>query len=116
MRRSVKQDLFDACDALDHLIEILPKMNMAEQVDVVARLRGASKTIEKLDVAVKRDIKDHLKGKEGTVPGEIFKAVLQLVVTTRLDQQKLKADYPEVFTKCQKTSKEGRITFEPRGN
>ncbi len=115
MRKSVKQDLFDACDALEHLVGLLPKMTQPERIDVIARLRGAAKTIETIDKMVKTEIKDQLKHQEGTLPGEIFKAMLTLIIVNRLDQQKLKVEYPTVYAKCLNKGTDERVTFEPRG-
>ncbi len=115
MRRSVKQDLFDACDALEHLVELLPKLNLIERVDIAARLRGAVKTAEKIDSMVKEDIKASLNHKPGSLSGETFKAMLALIQVTRLDQQRLKVDHPKIFNQCQVTQTQERVTFEVRG-
>ncbi len=69
---------------------------------------------EGIDETLKEEIKTHRKGKPGNVMGEIFKAHLSKVPTTRLDQKLLQEKYPKAWTACQVTTSQSRITFEPR--
>jgi predicted phage-related endonuclease len=107
-------DLADLLDAMEHLHKMLPKLTLKTKVDVAARLKAIVKTAKSIDDDVKDEIKDHLKGKAGTVPGEIFKALVGIHPVTRLDQKLLKEERPKIYAEYEKTGDEERVTFETR--
>lgn len=111
---SVKHDLEDVSDAMEHLKAQLPRLTREESVDVAARVRAIAKTAEEIDKAIKAVIKTWRKGKEGTVLGEVFKAVLKLIPTTRFNSKALEAAEPKVYAKYLETDDVTRITFEAR--
>lgn len=114
MNKTVEADLTDLVAIFEDILARLPKMTLAQRIDVAARLNGANKTIKKIDEAVKDEIKTKRRSKKGYVNGEIFKAYLDIIPTTRLDQKLLKAAEPAIFDKYNKTAPQERITFEPR--
>lgn len=114
MHKMIDADLTDAVDALEHLIKRLHKQPLETKVDVGARIRGLAKSIEVVDKEIKDEVKEILKQKEGEVTGELFKAILKLVPTTRLDQKLLKAEHPEVYQACLDETEVLRVTYEPR--
>lgn len=114
MKASIERDLTDACDAVEHLAKLWPTLKLAEKVDICARLKGAGKSIEQMDKDVKEDVKTKLKHKGGTVLGELFKAILTLVDTKRLDQKSLRLADPQLFNIHNKDATDERVTFEPR--
>lgn len=114
MIASVRRDLENVADDLEHLLSTLPRLTREEKVDVAARIRAVAKSAKQIDDIIKADIKEWRKGKKGTVLGEIFKAVLSLVPTTRLDQKALEAEQPKIFAQYLRTSDQVRVTFEPR--
>lgn len=115
MLKAAKTDLSDICDALESLHKaVLPRLTREEKVDVAARLRSAAKTVEAIDKSIKEEIKGWRKGKEGEVKGELFKAILTLVPTTRLNQELLKEQHPDVYEECKETKDQTRISFEVR--
>ena len=114
MNTATKLDLEDLQSVMEALQKRLSKMDLATKVDVAARLRGASKTIELIDSMIKEDIKKQRKGQPGAVLGEVFKANLALVETTRLDQKALKEDEPAIYQQYLKIEEQARVTFEPR--
>lgn len=114
MLKSVKIDLEDLCDAMEHLKAQLPRMTLSECVDVAAKLGAASKTAEAIDDFIKGEIKKKLKHKAGEIKGETFKAILSIVPTTRLDQKALKAGAPNTYEQYCKITPQERINFEAR--
>jgi hypothetical protein len=114
MNTLTKTDLEDLTLLLEDLVKRLPKMERKERIDVAARLKPAAKHIKTIDDAVKAEIKERLKGKEGTVLGEIFKAILKLVPTKRLDQSAFKEAEPETYEQYVKETDDQRISFEAR--
>jgi len=114
MITSVKNDLSDASESLEHLLKKYADLTIAEKVDVGARVNAIKKNADKLVELVKDDVKAKRKGKEGAVNGEIFKSALTLVPTTRLDQKLLKEERPEVHAEYNREVVDTRITFEPR--
>ena|ERR1700722_11387244 len=114
MNALTKSDLEDLTFLLDAIVEQLPKMKMAEKVDVCARLRGAAKALEAIDKSVKAAIKLKRDGKEGYVNGELFRAKLTLVPITRFQQTVFKEAEPKLYDKYSETNDEARILFEPR--
>jgi hypothetical protein len=114
MQKSVKTSLLEASDALEHLVKALPKMTREEQIDTAARLKAVAKHCEFIDDEVKKVIKNVRKGNAGFVLGEIFKAKLALVSTTRFDQKAFKEADFRTYEQYLKEDDETRITFEPR--
>ncbi len=114
MNTATAIDLADIVDAIESLAKNLAKLPLKAKVDVAARLKAVVKTASAIDEAVKVDIKAALKGKEGVVPGELFKAAMALIPTTRLNQKALEVDYPKVYAKYLETKEQSRITFETR--
>lgn len=114
MNKTLERDITDASDATEHLLKRLPECSMDEKVDICARLRAIAKNCETIDKLIKDDIKKKLRNKEGTVLGDIFKAALALVPTTRFDGPAFKEAHPDLYEKWSKTSDQQRITFEPR--
>jgi len=114
MNKAVRIDLADAADAIEHLLELLPKMSPQDKVDTCARLRGAAKSIDAIDKAVKDEIKASLGNKDGTLLGRLYKAILKYHTVTRLNQATLKLERPKIFEQYCDAKEEARVTFEPR--
>ena len=114
MNTGLKNDLSDATDCMESLAKRFAKLTLAEKIDLGARIKAIAKHCKDMDEAIKDEVKAKRKGKEGYVNGELFKAYLSLVPSSRLDQQKLKVEYPEIHAKCLKEGHDQRITFEPR--
>jgi predicted phage-related endonuclease len=114
MQKLTKADLEDLALILEDLIKRLPEMKREERIDVCARIRTVAKHCKSIEDTVKDEIKAKCKGKEGYVNGEVFKAKLSLVPTTRLDQKALKEENPKVYSLFAKDTEDQRITFEPR--
>ena len=114
MKQALENDLSDATQTVEAIVARLPKLTLEDKVDVAARLGAIAKTLEAFDKAVKDDIKKHLKHKMGSVVGGMFKAILNLVPTDRLNQKELKEDQPGLFKQYTDTNPVERITFEAR--
>lgn len=114
MKTITKTDLEDLTLILEDLVKRLPDMKREERIDVCARVRTLGKHLDAIDKIVKDEIKAKCKGKEGYVNGEVFKARLQLVPVTRLDQKALKEGNPKVYNEYAKETEDQRISFEPR--
>ena len=114
MNDAVKTDLADLQDAVESLQKQLHKMPQAVKVDVAARLRSLAKTVEAIDASIKEQLKAVLKDKPGTIVGEMFKAEVAYVATTRLNQKKLEAENPKVYAKYLETKDQARVTFTVR--
>ncbi len=114
MLKSVKLDLNDASDAIEHLLTELPKLDLDDKVDIGARINAVMKNCKKLDDAIKDDIKKKLKGKAGTVLGDTFKAVLKLVPCSRFQQAAFKEAEPEKYKEFCRDDVDQRVTYETR--
>ena len=114
MNKALERDMMDASDATEHLLKRLPEMSMDEKIDVAARLRAIAKNCESIDKLIKDEITQKLKGKPGTVMGDVFKASLAMIPTTRFDQTAFKGAHPDLYDKWTVTKDQQRITFEPR--
>lgn len=112
MRKSVELDLADLGEIFGDLVKKLDKMNMAEKVDLAARLKPVAKHCEAIDKAVKDEIKDLLDHEEGSVAGEVFKAVLKIIPVDRLNQSALKEGSPTVYAKYVRHDEDERINYE----
>jgi predicted phage-related endonuclease len=114
MNDAVKTDLADLVDAIESLQKQLSKMPQAVKVDVAAKLRSLTKTADLIDKMIKEELKTALKDKPGVIVGELFKANIAYIATTRLNQEKLKEAYPKVYAKYLETKDQARVTFEVR--
>jgi len=114
MNKQVRIDLADAADAIEALLQHLPKMTMQDKIDTCARLRGAAKCIEQIDKHVKDEIKRELKQTDGSLLGRLYKAVLKYNAVNRFNQAKFKEERPKLFAYYVEGNNEPRITFEPR--
>ena len=114
MNKAIERDLVDACDALEHLMKKLSDLPLADKIDAAARLRAVVKNAESIDDDVKNAIKEKLKGKAGTVLGDVFKANLTMVESTRFNQTAFKTAEPDLYQQYTETKSAPRITFEAR--
>ena len=114
MNKATEIDLADAMDAIENLATRFPKMDLDAQIDIAARLKGVAKTCKAIDEATKDAVKKQRKGKAGYVFGVMWKAYMNLVPVTRLDQQKLELEYPDAYAECLKKSVDKRVTYEVR--
>jgi len=114
MKKAIATDLIDLTAILENFVESLQGMTQAEKIDVAARLKPIAKACKTIDDEVKDMVKVKLKHKAGTVPGELFKAVLNLVETKRLDQKGLKENEPELVEEYMKDATDERVSFELR--
>lgn len=114
MRKSTDTDLKDLGDILEGITLKLTKMPEAELIDVAARLKPVAKHCKVIDDFVKAHVKKKLKGKAGSVLGDIFKAVLSLVPTARLNQKLLKEEEPETHAAYNESVTDEKITFVVR--
>ncbi len=116
MKKSVNEDLIAASDALEHLTKLYgeEKLTLPEKVDAAARLNAVAKMIEKLDEGFKADFAKNLKGKEGTVLGETFKAERNWVPAERFDQKAFKEKEPNEYEAYLYDASTYRVTFKPR--
>jgi hypothetical protein len=116
MKQGVKVDLADIQDCIEALAKRVKegKLTRAEMVDVAARLKPVAKHCKYIDDTTKDTVKDYLKHRVGEVRGEIFKAVLRIDESTRLDQKQLKEMYPDEYNECCKPCTTEVVTFEAR--
>ena len=114
MNKSVEIDLGDLANIMDSFIKRLDRMKEQDVIDLAARLKPVSKACETIDKYAKEHVKSQLKHKEGTVLGGLFKAVLKLVNTNRLDQGRLKEERPQIYEAFLKECVDERITYEVR--
>ena len=114
MKKSIETDLADLTAILENFVSSLGSLSQVEKIDVAARLKPVAKACKQLDDEVKELVKVKLKHKEGTVVGVLFKAVLKLVDTKRLDQKALKEAEPELVEEYMKDATDERVTFELR--
>lgn len=114
MNTATKIDLEDLQSVMEALQKRFGNMTLQTKVDVAARLKAAAKVMEVIDAAVKDEIKLHLKGKAGTVNGEIFKSTVTYSPVTRLDQKLFKEKEPKLFAKYERTNDQATVRFEAR--
>jgi predicted phage-related endonuclease len=110
----VKIDLADLAEAMESVQTIFSELPQAVKVDVAAQLHPLIKKAELIDKMVKEEVKASLKDEPGTVNGQMFKAVVKHVETSRLDQKGLKETYPKIHAKFYNKVEEARVTFEVR--
>lgn len=116
MKKSIENDLTDLVIILETISGKLSNgtYSLPETIDIAARLKPIAKHCEVFDKHCKDLIKAKRKGKEGAVMGELFKAVLTLVDTTRLDQRALKENEPEIHAEYNKDVTDEKVTYELR--
>src|SRR5258706_4475336 len=114
MNKTLERSVVEASDATELVLKRLADMPLDEQVDVAARLRGVVKNCASIDKAIKDNIKKKLKSKNGTVLGDLFKALLAYTDVTRFQTNAFKEAHPDLYEKWCETTSEGRITFEVR--
>jgi len=114
MRPSVDENLTIASDALEEMLKVLPKLKLAEKVDLGARLRAIIKNAGKLDDEIKDAIKEKRGGKPGTVLGDVFKAVLTEVPFPRCDVKALQEELPKIYADYLVDGSQKRVNYEPR--
>jgi predicted phage-related endonuclease len=89
-------------------------MSLEDKVDLGARLRAVVKNCSTIDEIIKSEIKKKLRDKAGTILGDLFKANLVLVPTTRFDSKVFKEAHPDLYEKYSTTDDQKRVLFEPR--
>jgi hypothetical protein len=114
MKKALELDLADLKDILEGFTLKLDKMTEAELIDLAARLKPVAKHCKTIDEYVKEAIKTKLRHKDGVRLGGLFRAVLKLVPTKRLDQAGLKENEPAIFNEYCKDATDERVTFELR--
>ena len=113
-RRLDERELADLREIMEGLVLDFPSMTEKDKVDLAARLKPIGKACEKIDKDAKEFIKTKLAHREGTVLGNMFKAVLNLVDTKRLNQSLFKEEEPEVHEEYNEDVTDERVTFELR--
>jgi len=114
MRASLKRDIDDLSDAMASIAGAWSKLTMAEKIDAAARIGSTEEMIKSFRDAVKDGIKKLQKGVEGEIDGEAFKAILQVVPSSRLDQKALKENQFKIYNQYLKKGMDERVTFKPR--
>lgn len=114
MKRSFELDLADLTAILEGFTKKLDKLTQEELIDLAARLKPVSKHCVVIDEHVKLMVKNKLRHAEGSVVGSMFKAVLKLVYTKRLNQARLKEEHPVIHTAYCDDCTDERVTFELR--
>lgn len=114
MQRVVENDIGAVVKALEHLTNTLIKLTLTEKVDICAHARAIEKAAKVIDDAIKAEIKLKLKGRDGTVNGELFRAVRVSGPVTRLNQQKLEVEHPRIYASCLNTTNETKTLFQLR--
>lgn len=114
MKKSIDQDLIDASDSLEHLVKMYDKLTIEEKVDVGARLKGICKNAEAMRTKIGDELKERTKHKEGTVLGDVFKAVIKLVSVERFKAKELKEANPKLHAEYCRTDTDERVNYEPR--
>jgi predicted phage-related endonuclease len=114
MKSQVKMDLQDMAMAMESLQVMFSGLPQTLKVDVAARLHPLVKAAELIDKMVKEEVKTALKDEPGVVNGQMFKAVVKHVQTSRLDQKGLKETYPKIHAKFYNKVEEARVSFEVR--
>jgi hypothetical protein len=113
-RKNLSSDLDDLTAIMESVKLLFDRMDQATVIDVIARLKPAAKTIEKLEEVVKDGVKTMLNHKNGEVPGNLFKALLTIVPVDRLDQTALKEGSPTVHARYVRGYEDERVTFVVR--
>ena len=114
MKKAIERDLSDLVLILEDLSKAADAMPLEDLIDVAARLKPVSKHCKTIDEFTKELVKTKRKHKEGAVFGNLFKGVLTLVDTKRLDQKAFRENEPELFDEYNKDATDERVTFELR--
>lgn len=114
MNKALQTDLIDLADIMEGFVKKLPQMSEADQIDLAARLKPVAKACKQIDDAVKDAVKAKLHHKEGNRLGNLFKAVLKVIHTSRLDQTALREERPKIYDLYNKPCDDERVTFELR--
>jgi hypothetical protein len=114
MNKRLETNLLEVGDVLETFVLKLENMTEEDMIDIAARLKPVAKACKTIDESVKTIVKTKLKHKEGTRYGGLFKAVLKLVATKRLDQSQLKENEPEIYEEYLVEATDERVTFELR--
>lgn len=114
MKKATIADLADLVDILEGLTKKLDETSEPELIDLAARLKPAAKHCEAIDKYVKDNVKKKLKHRAGIRLGELFKAVLQIIPVTRLQQAELKDGEPAIYAAYSRSDADERVTFELR--
>lgn len=114
LSKALNKDLEDASDILTNLKARWKKYTVPERVDITARLKAVAKSCKELDELMKEEVKTLRKGKPGEVLGEAFKAVLKETPTTRLNQGRIKEEFPKAYQECLEDAVTYPVTFEAR--
>ena len=114
MKKSLELDVRDLTTILETFTTKAELLDEAELIDLAARLKPAEKAIKEILELCKSNVKTKLRHKPGERLGQMFKAVLTLVPTTRLDQKALKEDEPLIHEAYCKECTDERVTFTLR--
>lgn len=114
MNKRMEVDLGDLVDIMEGFVKKLPMLEEPDKIDLAARLKPIAKACKIVDDHVKDVVKTKLRHKEGARQGVLFKALLKLVSTKRLNQALLKENEPDLFDEYNEDCTDERVTFELR--
>lgn len=114
MKKSFELDLADLTGILENFSKKLDRLTQAEVIDLAARLKPVCKQCVTIDEYVKDMVRARLDHEEGYLAGGMFKAILRLVPTKRLNQKRLKEEKPAIHAAYCEDCTDERITFELR--
>lgn len=114
MKKDISKDLDDLSIIMENLKLAMAKLSSEDLIDVAARLKPIAKACTEVDETTKEYVKKKLKGKEGEVPGNLFKAVMKVIPVNRFNQARFKEVRPVMFESYVDEKDEQRITFELR--
>jgi len=114
MQKEIKIDLQELTVSLEHLKDSLETMPLATKIDVAARLKAVRDSVAEIEEHVKNEVKTKLGHRIGELPGEVFRAVLNVFPVTRLNQKVLEVNHPRIFAKCVETKEQEQVTFKVR--
>jgi hypothetical protein len=114
MKKAMETDVIDLGDILESFVKKLDKLSEPELIDLAARLKPAAKACKTIDEAVKEMVKEKLDHQDGTRLGAMFKAILKLVPTKRLNQKRLLEEKPAIHAAYNEDVEDERVTFELR--
>lgn len=114
MRKESKEAITNAGAAIEELLGDLDTMSLADKVDLAAWLQPICKNLKAIDAQVKEAVCEHTKHKDGTVFGRAFKAVMKVIMSSRLDQKRFKEERPKLYEQFCKDCESERVTFELR--
>ncbi len=114
MVKSVSKNLDTLTKAVEELEAEMPRLTKEEQIDVCARIVSAKHGIERMESDIKAHIWTWRRKTVGYVPGELFKAYLNIFPVSRFNLEKFKLEHPRIHPRFVETAEEGRITFDAR--